>query len=128
MHTSAHPAASAESLAPPPLALCVHLQLVKDAEAFIAGFEGAADQEDVPELLRRLRLQIARLSAPMPAPVLASSRLSIEERARWLSVLEPLLKYAGSPGDWDRESVLGKLTIQAMQARAGIVAEPGDTA
>lgn len=49
---------------------------------------------------------------------LASCPLSIEERARWINVLDPLLKYAGRPGDWGRESKLGLLTMRLMQVRA----------
>ena len=49
---------------------------------------------------------------------LASCSLSIEERARWINVLDPLLSYAGRPGDWGRESKLGLLTMRLMQVRA----------
>jgi hypothetical protein len=52
---------------------------------------------------------------------LASSALSIEERAKWINVLDPLLKYAGSPGDWGRESKLGLLTQRLQQVRQEIV-------
>lgn len=69
-------------------------------------------------------------AAPKPAPSfdklpLASCNLSIEERAKWLNVLDPLIMYAGRPGDWGRESKLGVLTMRLMQARAEIVAIEG---
>lgn len=49
---------------------------------------------------------------------LAACPLSIEERARWINVLDPLLNYAGRPGDWGRSSKLGQLTMKLMQVRA----------
>ncbi|MBD9407158.1 hypothetical protein IB236_17570 [Acidovorax sp. ACV02] len=49
---------------------------------------------------------------------LAASPLSINERARWINLLDPLLSYAGRPGDWGRSSKLGRLTMQLMQVRA----------
>lgn len=52
---------------------------------------------------------------------LAVTALSIEERARWISVLDPLLKYANSPGDWGYQSKLGVLTQRLHQVRAEIV-------
>ena len=52
---------------------------------------------------------------------LASCPLSIEERARWIGVLDPLLKYAGSPGDWGRNSKLGLLTARLMQVRSELL-------
>lgn len=54
---------------------------------------------------------------------LAASPLSLEDRAKWLNVLDPMLRYAGRPGDWGRESKLGRLTIALMQVRAEIVSE-----
>ncbi|WCM88535.1 hypothetical protein [Acidovorax sp. NCPPB 3576] len=48
---------------------------------------------------------------------LATCSLSIEERAKWINVLDPLLKYAGRPGDWGRESKLGLLTQRLLQVR-----------
>lgn len=51
---------------------------------------------------------------------LAVCPLSIEERARWINVLDPLLSYAGRPGDWGRTSKLGQLTMQLMQVRAAL--------
>ncbi len=56
---------------------------------------------------------------------LSESPLSIEERARWIAVLDPLLKYAGSPGDWGYQSKLGVLTQKLHQARAEIVGAAG---
>ena len=61
--------------------------------------------------------------APMTTPktfdglALASCPLSIEERAKWINVLDPLLKYAVRPGDWGRESKLGLLTQRLLQVR-----------
>lgn len=55
---------------------------------------------------------------------LAESTLSLEERARWLSVLDPILKYAGSPGDWGYGSKLGVLTLKLHQVRHEIVSDP----
>jgi len=55
---------------------------------------------------------------------LAASPLSMEDKAKWLNVLDPMLQYAGRPGDWGRDSKLGRLTIALMQVRAEIVAEP----
>lgn len=51
---------------------------------------------------------------------LAACELSPEERARWLAVLDPLIKYAGSPGDWGYESKLGRLTMVASDLRRDI--------
>lgn len=53
---------------------------------------------------------------------LAESELSIEERARWIAALDPLLKYAGSPGDWGYQSKLGVLTQKLYQIRSEIAA------
>ncbi len=69
--------------------------------------------------------------APKPAPTfeqlpLASCSLSPREAGRWLNVINPLLKYAGSPGDWGRESKLGVLTMRLMQARAELSAMESD--
>lgn len=66
-------------------------------------------------------------AAPSPIPKLAltfdrlplaSCCLSPQEAGRWINVINPLLKYAGSPGDWGRDSKLGLLTIHLLQARA----------
>lgn len=58
---------------------------------------------------------------------LAESALSIEERARWIAVLDPLLKYANSPGDWGYQSKLGVLTQKLHQVRAEIVRDQPST-
>ena len=51
---------------------------------------------------------------------LATCAPSLEERARWINVIDPLLKYAGRPGDWGRDSQLGLLTMRLMQVRAAL--------
>lgn len=56
---------------------------------------------------------------------LATCPLSLEERARWINVLDPLLKYAGSPGDWGYESKLGIITKHLHRLRAELVQEGG---
>ncbi len=64
----------------------------------------------------------AAVSAPQPQPApktfdelpLATCAPSIEE---WINVLDPLIKYAGRPGDWGRESKLGLLTQRLLQVR-----------
>lgn len=61
------------------------------------------------------------LLAPAPAAPqlpLAESALSHDECMRWLAVINPVLKYAGSPGDWGYESRLGRLTQHLYQLRA----------
>jgi hypothetical protein len=96
---------------------------LQEAEQFIAGFEDDESQQPlVTPLLAKLRTLIA-LPPPPPAKSfdelpLASCAPSLEERARWINVLDPLLRYAGSPGDWGRESKLGQLTMRLMQVRA----------
>lgn len=55
---------------------------------------------------------------------LSETPLSMEERVRWVSVLDPLLKYAGSPGDWGYGSKLGVLTRHLYQLRTEIMSEP----
>lgn len=55
---------------------------------------------------------------------LSTTSLSLEERARWIAVLDPLLKYANSPGDWGYQSKLGVLTQKLHQVRAEIVSDP----
>lgn len=59
---------------------------------------------------------------------LSECRLSPEERARWLAVLDPLLRYAGSPGDWGYQSKLGVLTKHLYALRAELVREPDNNA
>lgn len=67
-------------------------------------------------------------AAPQPANFddmpLAIYALSIEEKARWINVLDPLLKYAGRPGDWGHDSKLGLLTMRLLQVRQQLVQEP----
>jgi len=48
---------------------------------------------------------------------LATSLLTIKERVRWIAVLDHLLAYAGSPGDWGYQSKLGLLTKTLYQVR-----------
>lgn len=106
-------------------------ETLQEAERFIAGFEDDESQQPlVSTLLAKLRAQVALAedatqSVRLPPSAksfndlpLASCAPSLEERARWINVLDPLLKYAGSPGDWGRESKLGQLTMRLMQARA----------
>ncbi len=110
---------------------------LQEAEQFIAGFEDDESQQPlVTPLLAKLRTLIAL--PPPPAKSfdelpLASCAPSLEERARWINVLDPLLRYAGSPGDWGRESKLGQLTMRLMQVRAELadastLPEEGDAA
>lgn len=54
---------------------------------------------------------------------LSESPLSFEERVRWFNVIDPLVKYAGRPGDWGRESKLGLLTQRLMQVRAELLSQ-----
>ena len=56
---------------------------------------------------------------------LAESALTIEERARWINVLDPLLKFAGAPGDWGYQSRLGIITKHLHAIRAELVKEGG---
>ena len=95
---------------------------LQEAEQFIAGFEDDESQQPlVTPLLAKLRTLIALPTAPAKSfddLPLASCAPSLEERARWINVLDPLLRYAGSPGDWGRESKLGQLTMRLMQVRA----------
>lgn len=56
---------------------------------------------------------------------LAASPLSEEERARWISGIEPLLKYAGAPGDWGYGSQLGILTKHLHRVKASLEQEGG---
>ena len=102
------------------------LATLQSAEAFIAGFEDDSIQEPpVAPLLAQLRAHITALTNPTPTKTfdslpLATCSPSLEERARWINVLDPLLKYAGSPGDWGRDSKLGLLTMRLMQVRAAL--------
>lgn len=66
------------------------------------------------------------MSAPsFEALPLAECPLSEEERARWISVLEPLLKYAGAPGDWGYSSQLGILTKHLHRVKAALQQQGG---
>lgn len=49
---------------------------------------------------------------------LSESPLSPKERARWISEVGALLKYAGAPGDWGYGSQLGILTKHLHRVRA----------
>lgn len=55
---------------------------------------------------------------------LSETPLSMEERVRWIGVLDPLLKYAGSPGDWGYGSKLGVMTQHLYRLRAEIMSQP----
>jgi len=63
------------------------------------------------------------MAKPFDELPLAATALSIEERARWIAVLDPLLAFAGSPGDWGYQSKLGVLTQRLHQIRAEIVSD-----
>ena len=52
---------------------------------------------------------------------LATCTLSIEERAKWLNVIDPMLSYGGSPGDWGYDSKLGRLLLVLREVRSEIV-------
>ncbi|GKT22546.1 hypothetical protein [Acidovorax sp. SUPP3334] len=88
---------------------------VEDGTLFEAGIYS---RKELAEVLRRVT---AVVSAPASKTFddlpLATCSLSIEERAKWINVLDPLLKYAGRPGDWGRESKLGLLTQRLLQVR-----------
>lgn len=55
---------------------------------------------------------------------LATCTLSLEERAKWLGVIDPMLRYGGSPGDWGYDSKLGRLLLVLREVRAEIVQQP----
>ena len=97
----------------------VIIEKVEDGTLFEAGLYSRKQLADV------LRTILAVASLPATTPYiqlpLATSPLSIEERAKWINVLDPLLKYAGRPGDWGRESKLGLLTQRLLQVRQEIV-------
>lgn len=91
----------------------------------IGGQLSGSQADDMALELARVALDFQPSQAPA-APrfddlSLATSALSMEERAKWINVLDPLLKYAGSPGDWGRESKLGLLTVRLMQVRQELV-------
>ena len=97
------------------------IEKVEDGTLFNAGIYSRKDLANV------LRSILAVASAPAPKPFaqlpLAASPLSIEERAKWINVLDPLLKYAGSPGDWGYGSQLGLLTQRLLHVRQEIARE-----
>ena len=82
---------------------------------------GILSRRELADVVRRV---IAVASAPDPLAFaglpLATSPLSLDERANWISALDPLLKYAGSPGDWGYRSKLGLLTQRLLQVRQEI--------
>lgn len=131
------------SLAP---LLALH-EALHEAEQFIAGFENDPHQDtDVGALLIKLRGQVgvvrvtidtqraqaateaANAQLPAPQQQLAACGLSADEYARWTQLLDPLIKYAGRPGDWGRETTLGMLTMRLLQARETIKREMGEAA
>lgn len=57
---------------------------------------------------------------------LSSTNLTMNEKAKWLLVLDPLLAYAGSPGDWGYNSKLGALIIRLHEVRDEIYTSPVD--
>jgi len=59
---------------------------------------------------------------------LAACALSIEERAKWLNVIDPMLRYGGSPGDWGYDSKLGRLLLALREVREEIVSTPSTDA
>ena len=88
-----------------------------------AAYIAAANPAVVQQLL--VELDAARATAQKTPPPqtfaglpLAESALSHDECMRWLAVINPMLKYAGSPGDWGYESWLGRLTQHLYQLRA----------
>lgn len=130
------------SLAP---LLALH-EALHEAEQFIAGFENDPHQDtDVGALLQKLRGQVSVVrvtidtqraqaateaaNAQLPAQQqLAACGLSENEYARWTQLLDPLIKYAGRPGDWGRETMLGMLTMRMLQVRETIKRQRGGAA
>lgn len=131
------------SLAP---LLALH-EALQEAEQFVAGFENDPHQEtDVDLLLKKLRGQVdvvrvtidtqraqaaaeaANATLPAAEQQLASCGLSAHEYARWTQLLDPLIKYAGRPGDWGRETTLGLLTMRLLHARESLKRHMGDAA
>lgn len=51
---------------------------------------------------------------------LSVTPLDALERQRWLDVINPLLAYGGSPGDWGYNSKLGRLIQVLHQVRTDI--------
>lgn len=126
--------------------LALH-EALQEAEQFVAGFENDPHQEtDVGLLLNKLRGQVdvvrvtidtqraqaaaeaANATLPAPEQQLASSGLSAKEYARWTQLLDPLIKYAGRPGDWGRETALGMLAMRLLQVRETLKQQMGETA
>lgn len=131
------------SLAP---LLALH-EALQEAEQFVAGSENDPHQEtDVGLLLKKLRDQVdvvrvtidtqraqaaaeaANAQLPAPEQQLAACGLSADEYVRWTQLLDPLIKYAGQPGDWGRETTLGMLTMRLLQARETLKRHMGDAA
>lgn len=48
---------------------------------------------------------------------LAECQLDSTEKAQWLSRIENVLEFAGSPGDWGHKTELGELTIKLIEIR-----------
>lgn len=129
------------SLAP---LLALH-EALQEAEQFVAGFENDPHQEtDVGLLLKKLRGQVdvvrvtidtqraqaaaeaANATLPAPEQQLASCDLSPDEYTRWTQLLDPLIKYAGRPGDWGRQTALGMLTMRLLQVRETLKQQMGE--
>ena len=95
---------------------------IKDGTLFDSGIYRRKELTDV------LRCVLA--AANMPAPKtfdelpMARGSLSIEERAKWINVLDPLIAYAGCPGDWGYGSKLGLLTSRLLQVRQELAQSP----
>ncbi len=122
MNTSAQRAASDEVLR----LAGVIADKVEDGTLFNAGIYSRRELADV------LRTVLAVANTPVPTPFaqlpLATCSLSIEERVKWINVLDPLLKYAGSPGDWGYGSKLGLLTQRLQQVQQELYTAPHDDA
>ena len=98
-------------------------QIFASSWSLVGGFfdkgQMLSQAEEVKAELRQM------LEAALPAKAfkdlpLSESALSSEERAKWINVLDPLLKYAGAPGDWGYGSKLGQLIQVLTRARAEI--------
>ena len=51
---------------------------------------------------------------------LSSSPLSHDEAVKIETLLDPLLRYLGSPGDWGYETKLGLMTLELKRLRSEI--------
>lgn len=51
---------------------------------------------------------------------LSSCPLDKNEKAKWLSKIDNILEYAGSPGDWGYKTKLGELVIKLKEIRQEI--------